>query len=252
MITDRWTTALVAGCDEEAWDLFLAQYRALIFATIRHCTKDNDDVMDAFASLCEALRKDDFARLRQCAARWDSHRPMSTWIVAVIRNLLIDQWRHRHGRQRPSAARESLPPMQQHIADYVFVRKHSHVEAYELLCSRDGLSLTFREFLRELGATYRSVPFERAGFEPAEAEVDPDEDPALVMDRHARLEEAMSILSAEDRVAVQLYVIEGMPAIDVARILGATGAKAVYNRVYRALSAIRAHLEKAGIRDGDL
>ena len=42
----------------------------------------------------------------------------------------------------------------------------------------------------------------------------------------------------EDRVAGELYVIEELPAAQVAQILGLANAKAVYNRVYRALAAM--------------
>jgi DNA-directed RNA polymerase specialized sigma24 family protein len=53
-------------------------------------------------------------------------------------------------------------------------------------------------------------------------------------------------------VALQLYVVQGTPAADVARILGWPNAKAVYNRVYRALQSVRAVLERDGIGPADL
>ena len=43
-----------------------------------------------------------------------------------------------------------------------------------------------------------------------------------------------------------------MPAEQVARALEYPSAKTVYNRVYRALAAIRARLERAGIKGKDL
>jgi len=46
--------------------------------------------MDVFARVCEALRENDFNRLRRCAARVDPGRPFSTWLVAVVHNLTID------------------------------------------------------------------------------------------------------------------------------------------------------------------
>jgi DNA-directed RNA polymerase specialized sigma24 family protein len=62
------------------------------------------------------------------------------------------------------------------------------------------------------------------------------------------VEGVLSTLGAEDRVAVELYVMEGVPADRVARVLGLPNAKAVYNRVYRALAVLREQLERAGIR----
>jgi DNA-directed RNA polymerase specialized sigma24 family protein len=48
-----------------------------------------------------------------------------------------------------------------------------------------------------------------------------------------------------------LYVIEELPAQDIARILRLPNAKAVYNHVYRALAALRGELERAGIARRD-
>jgi DNA-directed RNA polymerase specialized sigma24 family protein len=78
------------------------------------------------------------------------------------------------------------------------------------------------------------------------------DDPAIRADQRSVLEAALASLAAEDRLAVQLYVIDEMPADQVARALGYPNTKTVYNRVYRALAAIRAGLEQAGIKAGHL
>ena len=75
--------------------------------------------------------------------------------------------------------------------------------------------------------------------------------PEEAIELHEPLERALGTLPAEDRAAVELYVVEELPAADIARILGLPNAKSVYNRVYRALDALRAHLERAGIRRED-
>jgi DNA-directed RNA polymerase specialized sigma24 family protein len=71
-------------------------------------------------------------------------------------------------------------------------------------------------------------------------------------ERRAVLDDAVGSLDTGDRQAVDLYVIDQQPAATVATMLGLPNAKAVYNRVYRALGVLRARLEKAGIRRGDL
>jgi hypothetical protein len=48
------------GSSEAAWDLFLAQYRRVIFAAIYHYARDPDDAMDVFAWVTEALRSTTF------------------------------------------------------------------------------------------------------------------------------------------------------------------------------------------------
>ena len=72
------------------------------------------------------------------------------------------------------------------------------------------------------------------------------------VERRVLLAQLLGNLPPEDRVAVELYVVEELPAEAVAKVLGYQNAKAVYNRVYRALGALRVELERAGIRQGDL
>ena len=154
---EPWIAPLQEGDPEAAWDLFIERYRRLIFGAIRHYTTEPDEVMDVFARVCEALRENDFARLRRCAAHVDPARPFSTLLVVVVHNLTIDWFRHRDGRPRLSALAASLPPLRQRIFEYVFVEQRSHVEAYELLRSRENPKLGFGEFLEELRATYRAA-----------------------------------------------------------------------------------------------
>ncbi|HEX9705765.1 MAG TPA: sigma-70 family RNA polymerase sigma factor [Gemmatimonadales bacterium] len=257
-LAEPWIAPLEAGDPEGAWDLFIERYRPLIFGAIRHYTVEPDDVMDVFARVCEALRENNFTRLRRCATAFDPDRPFSTWLVAVVHNLTIDWFRHRDGRPRLSTIAAALPPLQRRIFEYVFLDQRSHVEAYELLCSRDGASLSFGEFLKELSATYGTAAAGRRGRLAAELAIppptspDPPADPAVAAEQQALLARALESLPADDRLAVQLYVVDEMPAEQVARALGYPSAKAVYNRVYRALATIRARLEQAGIREGDL
>src|SRR5207245_2686092 len=170
-MVEPWIAPLEAGDPEAAWDLFIERYRRLVFGAIRHYAVEPDEVMDVFARVCEALRENDFARLRRCAAHADPARPLSTWLVVVVHNLTVDWFRHHAGRRRLGAIATALPPLQQRIFQYVFLEQQSHVEAYEL---------------------------------------------------------------------------------PRARALGYPNAKTVYNHVYRALAAVRARLEQAGIKGGDL
>ena len=257
---DSWVTPLEAGDPEAAWDLFIERYRRLIFGAVRHYTTEPDEVMEVFAHVCEALRENDFARLRRCAARVDPSRPFSTWLVVVVHNLTIDWFRHRDGRPRLSAFAGSLPPLRRRIFEHVFLEQRSHVETYELLRSQEELE--FGEFLEELRATYHAATSARnrhliagLGVPPpprAASHDQSEEDPAVRAEQRAILDGALAGLPDEDRLAVPLYVVEEMPAEQVARSLGYANAKTVYNRVYRSLAAIRAGLERAGIRGGYL
>jgi len=260
-MVEPWVAPLESGDPEIAWDLFIERYLRLIFSAIRHYTTEPDDVMDVFARACEALRENDFTRLRRCAAHVAPDRPFSTWLVVVVHNLTIDWFRHRAGRPRLSALAAALPPLRKRIFEYVFLERRSHVEAYELLRSRDGASCSFGEFLKELSATYRAATAGRRGRLVAELALPPPEasaehggdDPAVLAELRAILTKALQSLPPDDRLAVQLYVVDEIPAEQVARALGYQNVKTVYNRVYRALTAVRASLERVGIKEeGDL
>ena len=255
---EPWALKLNAGDSQGAWDLFVERYRRLIFAAIRHYTTDHDEVMDVFAHVCEALRADDMARARHWLAQPTHTARFSTWLVTVVRNLTVDWFRRRDGRKRLSAIAAELPPLERAIFEYVFDQGRSHVEAYELLRS-DHPALSFGAYLEALRATYRSVAARRkrgfmaelAGSEPPEPDAVP-EDPVVRAEQGAALADALSTLAPDDRLAVQLFVIDELAADQVARVVGLANAKAVYNRVYRALAELRTRLERAGITGVDL
>ena len=112
---EHWLVQMEAGRFEAAWDAFLDRYRALLFAAIRHYVRDYDDVMDVFTWVCEALRADDFRRLRQYSAHPDHRARFTTWLVVVVRNLTVAWLRRRDGRPRRSPGADGLTPTQQAI-----------------------------------------------------------------------------------------------------------------------------------------
>jgi RNA polymerase sigma factor (sigma-70 family) len=255
---EDWMVQLERGAGESAWDLFLSRYRRVIFAAIRHYAQDYDDVMDVFARVCEALREDDMRRLRAYVDEKNHRARFSTWLVTVVRNLTIDWLRQRGGRRRLSALADDLPPLQRRIFQLVLVDGRSHVETYELIRAGEAPELSFREFAAELRYVYEAATAGRRGAafrelhgSPPSPDLEP-QDVAERKERQAMLARALASLDPVDRVAVELYVVEGLPATDVARIAGLSNAKAVYNRVYRALGSMRELLERAGVQREDL
>ena len=254
---ERWLEELEAGRPEVAWDAFLERYRKLLFASIRHYVRDHDDVMDAFTRVCEGLRENDLRRLRAYADDATHRARFSTWLVVVVRNLCVDWLRARHGRARPAAIAERLSPLQRRIYERVFVLHHGHAEAYEEIRSRERPDLTFGDYLRELRAVYRIVsevrgPFPRELFAPPPPPSHVDPGPIGDGEARTAVAETLAFLSPTDRAAVLMYVVDGVPAAEVAELLGLPNAKAVYNRVYRGLAAMRKELERAGLRREDL
>ncbi len=253
---EPWLEEFAAGRTQAAWDLFVERYRRLIFATICRLVRDHDDVMDVFSAVCEALYADDLARLRRFVDQPTRAR-FSTWLVAVVRNLAIDWLRKRDGRRRISIP-ESLSPLQRALYVAVFLEDRSHLEAYESICAASDPPITFREFLRELRVMYRfrgRAWATEARRPPLELTADiaaPNTDAFAASDTRQRIASAIAALRPADQLAIELFVMEGVNASEVARLLGWSSAKAVYNRVYRALTALRAELAKVGIGAEDL
>jgi RNA polymerase sigma factor (sigma-70 family) len=255
---EPWLAELNAGHAQAAWDLFNGRYRRLILATIKRLIPDHDDVMDVFSTVCQALSADDFARLKRYSDRSPQPASVSTWLVAVVRNLTVDWLRQRDGRRRLSVP-TMLSPLQQEIYAAVCIGGSSHVEAYEMIRARSGSMMPFHQFLREVRATQRAAPcpdqtpLRRPVRDPPPSEAAlPALDPAETAESVRRLAAALASQPPDVRLAVELFVVDRMPAADVARTVGWANSKAVYNRVYRALATLRARLESEGIGPGDL
>ena len=253
---EAWVEELQAGRGEAVWDRFIDDHRRLIFSAIRHYLKDPDDVMDVFAQVCAALRDNDFARLRRFAAA-DPRPRFSTWLVAVVRNLTVDWLRQRDGRPRRRIP-DNLSAVQQRIYRHVFLESRSHQECFHLLAA-EGVALTDHEYASELATTYRLAPAPapsrgvlRRRHDPMRPDLAAPEGETLGLDAPERLAALLAGLSAEDRLAVQLFVMDELSAAEVARIVGWPTPRTVYNRVSRALAAMRQQLGAAGLALGDL
>jgi RNA polymerase sigma factor (sigma-70 family) len=257
-IVEAWRARLAEGDAEDAWDLFIDRYRRLIIATIGRIVGD-DDAADVFAHVCQALSANGLVRLK----RYDDASPhrarFSTWLVTVVHNQTID-WVRGHAGRRRVAVPEQLSDLQANIFRCVFVEQRSHTETYEIVRSGLQEDLGFTGFLRELAETYRVVEAVRShgvmhylAVPPAPSPLEAGADNRLTLAEIAgRLSIALDSLSAEERLALQLFVVEDMAAADVARIVAWPNAKAVYNRVHRALRHLRDFLERDGIGPADL
>jgi len=95
-----------------------------------------------------------------------------------------------------------LPPLRRGIFEHVFLDQCSHIEAYELIHTREAPALSFKTFLGELRATYRTVTdgrrgrvrVELGGTSPAEEAAAAS--PGDVADTRAQLEQALGALAA--------------------------------------------------------
>ncbi len=255
---EAWLSRLDEGDVDAVWDLFEQRYRRLILATIRRLLHDHNDVMDVFATVCAALTADNFARLRRYSTSSRSGAAVSTWLVIVVRNLVIDWLRKVEGRRRPTIP-SGLSDLHREMYTALCLGGLSRVEAFEQVRTRSGLAMSFPDFLREVRVMRQLHPCPETlpARRPEQVSMLPEfavpvADPAEVMEMASRLAATLATQPADVRLAVQLFVVDELSAAEVASIVGWANAKAVYNRVHRALEAMRAALEREGIGRDDL
>jgi RNA polymerase sigma factor (sigma-70 family) len=227
--------------------------------------------------VCESLRAGDCARLRKYAALPPGTVRFSTWLVPVVRNLVADWFRRRDGRPRLSRRLAKLPPLERDAFQHVFVEGDSLAAAYETLRTTGYEGLTFAAFVeaacraqsavgvRALGTLPSGLarreppgPQDGASLDTGQPVTDPPsesplpDDHLLSSETGAVLREGLAMLSPDDRLTVELYVVEGLSAAEVARRLGLSGPGTVYKRVYRSLSRLRDFLRSRGLELSDL
>lgn len=250
---EEWRAKLAAGEAEAAWGQFIARYQRLIVATIRRTVGNEDDVADVFSDFCAALVEDNLDLLKRHSDTGKAR--FSTWLVTVVHRRTIDWIRHREGRRRLTLP-DGLSSVQKRIFEHIFVDRRSHVEGYELMHQRTDPEMSFGDYLKEVAETYRVMALTGGrtmnrfspSSSPQTTEMEPDVEEKIVsVEASARVATVLAKLPADERLAIKLFVIDELPAERVARVVGWKNAKAVYNRVYRALSMLRKELEEGGI-----
>ncbi|MGH7471537.1 MAG: RNA polymerase sigma factor [Longimicrobiales bacterium] len=258
---EPWRIKLAAGEPDAAWNLFIDRYRGLIFSTVRQIVRSEEDVDDVFAEVCQLLAVDDLARLKRYTTEQAGAARFSTWLATVVHNLTVDGVRKRDGRRRTRVP-AALSPVQQEIFQLLFIEKRSHSDAYEHMRARAGAPprfASFGGFLQEVTGTYRVLEGLHANgalhylpaLPPANG-VESHQDQLELGELRRCLADMLDGLPADERLALQLFVIDELPAPDVARLVGWPNAKAVYNRVYRALAVLRDRLQQQGVGRRDL
>ncbi len=193
---------------EGAWDVFVATYSPILLNTARSVGRTYDAAMDAYAYALEALRQDDFKRLR-------AYRPMpgskfTTWLVMVARRLCVDQLRRHYGQLRgegPANAQVRL--VRTRLADLL-------AEAID----PDELS------------------------EPAEA--GPDHE-LRSRELERALATSVAALEPRDRLLLSLRFEDGRPAREIADIMRFPTLFHVYRRLNRVLEDLKTSLRRRGV-----
>src|SRR5689334_2737761 len=206
--------SLVAAPDqagrERAWVDFLRQHSDVILRVARSLGGGHDPTMDRYAFVLDALRRDDYKRLR--AYLPDGRGSFPTWLAVVARRLCMDEHRHRYGRtQSDGAEAEAERATRRQLAD--LVGSELGVELCE--CDADGMP---------------DVQLERS-------------------EQRTALDAALAQPDVTDRLILRLRFEDALSVPEIARLVGIASPFKVYRRLDKALATVRRHLEAKGIRD---
>ena len=144
-----------AGARERAWQSFLSDFSALVLHVIRRTAKDHDIVMDRYVFVLDALRRDDFRRLRRY--REEGRGKFTTWLVAVVRRLCVDEHRARYGR--PQAGDADWQVERKSLID--LVSDELALENLEVAGDLPDVALEARESLDMLRNALEALPTEQ-------------------------------------------------------------------------------------------
>ena len=196
---------------DAAWDAFVAAHSRLLLHTARSLNRDHDATMDGYAYMLEALRENDYRRLKAYAA--DGRSKFSTWLVVVARRLCLDFHRQRYGRARATGpdAREARAARRR-LVDLVV----------EDLDSRPG---------------------------PAAA-ADPHTE-LLGREDSAALDATLRALPSRDRLLLALRFEEDLSAREIAEVMGFPTPFHVYRRLNTLLGSLRSSLGRRGIEGAE-
>ena len=194
---------------DRAWGEFLLAFQKLILFVVRSTEQDYDLAMDRFAYVLEHLRENGFRRLR--TFRTSGNAKFTTWLVVVIRRMMIDHQRSLYGRvphQETTEAQKNRGH-RRHLVD--------------LVSSSDYVSDLADHKAGDLGRELRMEETLQA------------------------LSEALAALSTRERLLLTLRFEDEMSAREIGDVMGFPSPFHVYRRLRKTLGKLKEELEDRGI-----
>lgn len=250
--------ALGSDAEESAWTDFLAIYSETIFGVVKVFTRDADQCSDCFLFVCERLAAKSYRRLRVFEPT--GRAQFSTWLRAVVRNLCLDWHRSKYGRRGLFRSIASRDAIDQEIFVAAFHRADSIDQIWRDL-SRKGYSLSYSEIESRVEQLRGSLSARQLWLVSAsrifiDTIEEGDEDHIAILANAAPNPEMLAILRetetivrkglahlhTTDRILLRLRYLEGLPLLEVARLLGLKDAQTADRRIREAIERLRKHL----------
>jgi RNA polymerase sigma factor (sigma-70 family) len=199
---------------DQGWSRFVEKYTRLLLRTAGEFGADYDGRMDRYRFVLDALREEEFRRLR--AYRPVSGSSVAGWLVVVARRLCLDYERRKQGRVR-----------NEHPTDEILAQRR----------------------LRRSLAVQGGGDFDPTDRLPTPS-LSPEDELREAELRHA-VDGALRKLTPRQQLALRLRFQDGLSVGEVGEVLGTRNVFQVYRLIRTALSEARRHLEQSGVRDAE-
>ena len=231
------------------------QLEAVLVSVSRRKGLDDQQTEEFRSEIHLHLVEKDYAVLRS----WDGRSELRTFLYAVISRKLIDVFRARHGRWRPSKKAEALGETAVRLEQLLHQRRYSFEEAYQQLrsdprhpVSRNSLALLASKLSRPPPVSETPLDQDLAGTSRNPEQSLEDGDEATLLTRvFTVLETSGEALEESDRLLLQLRFEEGVTLSRAARLLGQERPQ-VEKRLKQLLELLRTRLKEAGIGEAAL
>ena len=117
-LSDGDLRTLLLQDPDRGWRAFVDQYTPAMLAFIERAgIRDKDEAMELYVLVCERLADDDCARLR----RFDPAKgAIASWLLVMVRNVMVDWVRSRAGRRRLFKSIQALPRLEQRVFELFY------------------------------------------------------------------------------------------------------------------------------------
>lgn len=246
-----------------AWVEFLELYAPLIVGVASQFEYEQDRIHECFLYVCEQLNDAGFRRLLKFDTAGKA--AFRTWLGSVVFNLCVDWHRREYGRVTLLPAISALPAFDQSVyrmvieqgmdketcfqslrADFPDLTRELIVRAvarvHSLITPQQRWQIAVRNRRRK--KAYGSSPQERL-----EALPDPAMGPDLETQKRQNLEtlqEAMRLLSANQRLVLRLRFQEGLTLKKIAQLRYHGDVNLTWRKIQAAKAALLQGIHRAG------
>jgi RNA polymerase sigma factor (sigma-70 family) len=219
-----------------------------------------DHTADCFLFVCEKLAENNYRRI--LAFKPDGKARFTTWARAVVRNLCLDWHRSQFGRKQVFSSVAARSGVDQEIFRAAFHRKETIAQIWAHL-SKNGCQFSYADVearVEDLRSSMTARQLwllstdrhalesidsdEGPGLEIADASPDP-ETLSLMHDTKRAVAAALAQMNSADRLLLRLRFAEGLPLLEIARLVGLKDAQTADRRVREGLARLR---EKLGVK----